>query len=116
MIEQVVEAFNRHIERQRLKLGIDSRCYLVARKRIEDTEQFKLYKTVIVEVLMVDKGIPKIAFRSQFSGRVPEQHKEYILNNLEAKVTEIMFDFIVDRSKDYNDLIMGTYEGYSRDE
>lgn len=116
MIEKVVEAFNRHIERKRLEKGIRGTCYLAARKRIEETSQFKAYKVAIVEVLMIGEGVPRTAFRAMYEGRILEQHKEYVLSDLEIKVTELILDFIAKQGSDYNNLIEGKYEGYPEDE
>jgi hypothetical protein len=106
-IEDVVESFNQYIDDIRKEKDINIHSFLVVRKHIESTEQFKAYKIAIVEIFVVDKVAKYRLFHHQYTGRIVSQIEEEVLLDLDRLATKTLFS--IDNTEVFDKIVNGEY-------
>lgn len=106
-IEDVVESLNQYIEEIRESTSLEAKSFLVLKKHIEPSEQFKAYKTAVIEIFIVEGSVTYKAITESFQGRMVSSQEEDIILKLEIQVIKTLFKLI--KTDTFNKIVKGEF-------
>lgn len=106
-IEDIIEIYNQYIEDIRKSLNINDKSFLVIRKYIKSSEQFKIYKTAKIEVIIVSNENKYMLLNNEFTDRILSSQEIDIMTNLEKQVIKTLFS--INNTDLFNKVIKGEY-------